>query len=65
MALKPEFNTVLLTFGDGGNEVNTAVKAVKIRGRTTLDSVLQLFQEITADKEKDQVKLWAKRTLIQ
>lgn len=52
MALEAEFNTVLLTFGEGGDEVNAAMKAVKIRGGTTLDSVLQLFQEITADRER-------------
>lgn len=52
MALEAEFNTVLLTFGKGGDEVNAAVKAVKIWGGTTLDSVLQLFQEITADRER-------------
>lgn len=52
MALEAKFNTVLLTFGEGGDEVNAAMKAVKIRGGTTLDCVLQLFQEITADRER-------------
>lgn len=68
LALEPEFNTFFLTFGDCGDKVNTAVQTVKIWGGTTLDSVLQLFQEITADKEITECRsgqIVVKRTLIQ
>lgn len=61
-------NFIFLTFGDCGNKVNTAVQTVKVWGGTTLDSVLQLFQEITADKEITECRsgqIVVKRTLIQ